>query len=611
MFGYRSPSGFDRDRLEQMTDQMALRGPDDRGIWVGSKGNIGFGHRRLSIIDLSELGHQPMHWADGRYTITFNGEIYNYQELREELIGQGRQFRSHSDTEVLLALFGRDGEHMCDRLRGMYAFAVYDEVTGAVFLARDPYGIKPLYYADHHGTFSFASTVRAVQCSKTYDDTMDPAGIVSFFVWGFVAGPNTLYKGIKELPAGHSMVVDSAGVHKPRRFFSLADTLAHAAEADVNQESMVEALKHAISDSVRAHMVADVPVGLYLSAGVDSTCLASSVVRQGLKPATLTLGFEEFRGTENDEVVAAEQVAACLGVEHKTMWVSRDEFSHDLADILINMDQPSVDGVNTYLVSKYARQAGFTVALSGLGGDEILGGYSSFNDVPKILNRTRWAAKTPWLGRGVRKVAGPVVSRFTSPKFAGLLEYGSTVGGAYMLRRSHFLPHELSEFLDPKLVVEGWNSLQSLQKLEALAGKSDSLYGKVALMEAQWYMQSQLLRDSDWAGMAHSIELRVPLVDIEVFKALAPFIAKGVPPRKKDLGECLDPAIKSLIVNRPKTGFSVPIRRWLMQEDEANNERSVRSFAKLVARSFGIPVDKKSGSHTVSEVVAEARSGTL
>ncbi|MBX3112206.1 MAG: asparagine synthase (glutamine-hydrolyzing) [Fimbriimonadaceae bacterium] len=611
MFNYRAESPVDADRVRQMCDSMVHRGPDDQGLWTDEKRQVTLGQRRLAIIDLSPLGHQPMHWADGRYTITFNGEIYNYQELREQLLSQGRQFRSHSDTEVLLALYERDGEEMCSLLRGMYAFVIYDKVEEKVFIARDPYGIKPFYYADCGGVFTFASTVKGVERSMKFDDSLDPAAVVSFFVWGYVATPHTLRKGIRELPAGHRMVVSKEGIGTPRQFYSLSETMARAAETSIRPEAMREALVEAVRDSIRHHLISDVPVGLFLSAGVDSTSLLSAMHGLGYPSTTLTLGFQEYRGTGLDEVGIAEQVAKQLDASHQTIWIEGKEFGSDLEDIVEKMDQPSVDGVNTYLVSKYARQAGFTVAVSGLGGDELLGGYVSFTQIPEIVKRTRWAAGMPWLGRGLRKLASPIVSRFTSPKMAGVFEYGGSVPGAYLLRRSHFLPHELFKFLDPEIVTKGWEELQTLQKLQDSARGGASTYEKVALLEAQWYMRNQLLRDSDWAGMAHSIELRVPLVDIKLFEAMAPFIVRGVAPHKDDLAACLHPSVRDTIVNRPKSGFSVPVRQWLMEEDASNSERSVRGFAKMIGRRFGIPVSTGPGGRPAVGPMADNRSGTF
>jgi len=608
MFSFRGDKRPTSSQVEAMTAAMSQRGPDDWGHWSSDTGNVVLGHRRLSIIDLSPLGHQPMHWQGQRYTIVFNGEIYNYQALRDELESSGRVFRSHSDTEVLLALYERDGEDMCRHLRGMYAFSIYDAEEDSLFLARDPYGIKPLYYSVQDGMLSFGSTCKAVLAAKCCDSSLDPCGVVSFFVWGYVVGPCTIYKGITELPAGHSLRVAAGRVGEPKEFYSLRKTLLDAAETDVRPANMREAFVEAVRDSVKCHLVSDVPVGLFLSAGIDSTSLLAEIVKSGYPVSTLTLGFKEYKDTENDEVPIAERVASFYGTKHRTAWIQGSEFSGDLADILLHMDQPSVDGVNTYLVSKYAREAGFKVAVSGLGGDEILGGYSTFSHVPKIMRTMGWAAKAPWLGRAARRVTRPILSKFTSPKYASLLEYGGSIGGAYTLRRAHFMPDELTGFLDPDLAKAGWSQLQSQQRLDSMADGLDNTHAAISLLESQWYMRYQLLRDSDWASMAHSVELRVPLVDVKLFESVVPYMARGAAPRKEDLVSCLDPAIRGLLLDRPKSGFSIPIRQWLMNENTSNSERSVRSFAKIVGRSFGLDIaSNKSASATGPVIEAQLR----
>lgn len=588
-FHYKGPGPVDEEAVLLMRDSMSHRGPDDAGIWTDDRRRVCLSQRRLSIIDLSPLGHQPMHGRDGRHTITYNGEIFNFEELRRGLEQKGWTFRSNSDTEVLLALYAEHGPEMCRDLRGMYALAVYDADEGSLFLARDPYGIKPLYYADFDGALTFASSVKAIQLGGWHDTSPDPAGIVSFFVWGHVAGPQTTVRGIRELPAGHAMRVGGSAPFEPRAFYDLTARFRELATERPEGESR-EILREALEDSVRHHFVSDVPVGLFLSAGLDSTCLLSTAVSLGFPATTLTLGFEEFRDDPRDEVPLAEAVAREFGTDHKTIWIHGSEFGADLEDILAKMDQPSIDGVNTYLVSKYARQAGFTVALSGLGGDELFGGYPSFTEVPAAVSRLRWASRVPGLGRGFRAVAGPILAKRTSPKYAGLLEYGGTMAGAYLLRRGHFLPHELTAFLEPDLVRDGWRALNSLPRIEALAAGACTPHGQVALMEAQWYMRGQLLRDSDWASMAHSVELRVPLVDVRLFERLAPMIAGPRPPTKRDMAASLARPLPDAVLNRPKSGFYVPVRDWLMQSDPTQTDRSIRGFSKVVGRAFGLPL---------------------
>jgi asparagine synthase (glutamine-hydrolysing) len=374
IFAYdeRAPA-VEPGELRSIRERMIRRGPDGAGEWLSPDHRIGLAHRRLSIIDLSDAGAQPMADASGRLHIVFNGEIYNYRELRAELEATGVRFRSHSDTEVLLHLFARHGEDMLVRLRGMFAFALWDSLRGKLFLARDPFGIKPLYYADDGRTLRVASQVKALLAGGAIDTAPDPAGHVGFHLWGHVPEPFTFFRGVRQLPAGTSLWVDASGCGRPKTFCDIAQLLAEAGRTPAAAASGTGPLTDAVADSVTHHLIADVPVGVFLSAGLDSTTLARSVSAQGADLRTVTLGFEEFRGTPQDEAPWAERVAAQLGARHQTIRVTRSDFTSHFEDLLDQMDQPTTDGVNSYFVSLAARRAGLKVALSGLGADEILG----------------------------------------------------------------------------------------------------------------------------------------------------------------------------------------------------------------------------------------------
>ena len=466
----------DEAELIAMRDSMGARGPDGAGLWLDPKKRAGLGHRRLSIIDLSAGGRQPMMLPERRLAIAFNGEIYNHRELRSALQGKGHQFRSTSDTEVLLHLYAEEGEAMLEKLRGMYAFALWDGAKESLFLARDPFGIKPLYWADDGKVFRAASQVKGLIAGGRVDLSPEPAGHVGFFLWGDVPEPYTLYRGIRELPAGHCSTITLAGEKRTRCFCSIPLLLAKAEEAMTMRElADKDRLRSALGDSIRHHLVADVPVGVFLSSGLDSTTIAALATEAGGQLRTITLGFEEFKGTINDETPLAEQVARHYGARHETVWVRRHDFENDLDDLLQAMDQPSSDGVNTYFISKIAAQAGLKVALSGLGGDELFGGYSSFHEIPRAVAALGSVHLPAWLGRGFRVMSGPVLKRFTSPKYAGLLEYGGHYGGAYLLRRGMFMPWELPEILDADLARQGWSELQTLARLAETAKSSAPL----------------------------------------------------------------------------------------------------------------------------------------
>ena len=407
IFAYNPCAGIPTDtELLATREAMRARGPDGAGAWWSGDRRCGLGHRRLAILDLSERAVQPMASGDGRYVVTFNGEIYNYPSLRKELEAEGVVFRSTSDTEVLLHLFARDGATMVHRLRGMYAFAIWDSIARRLFLARDPYGIKPLYTANDGWTFRFASQVKALLAGGAVSRDPEPAGLVGFHLFGSVPEPFTLYREIRALPAGHSQWVDAAGPREPEPFARLAAILADGARKAAPASELRERVRVGVSDSVRAHLLADVEVGIFLSAGVDSGSLLGLMRDAGQSNIrAITLAFEEFAGSHEDEAPLAARVARHYGASHVVRRVGKKEFDDDLPAIFDAMDQPSIDGVNTWFVSKAAKEAGLKVALSGLGGDELLAGYPSFLDLPRWRRRFGPLAAVPGLGRLARGLA--------------------------------------------------------------------------------------------------------------------------------------------------------------------------------------------------------------
>src|SRR5581483_8848873 len=492
IFAYESAAGrIDGEELLRTRDAMAARGPDGSGAWASEDGRAGLGHRRLSIIDLSRGGAQPMMSADGRLVVTFNGEIYNYRDLRRALTAKGCVFRSQSDTEVLLHLYAEKGEAMVHELRGMFAFAIWDCRQASLFLARDPYGIKPLYYAEDGRTFRFASQVKALLAGGAVSREPDPAGQVGFYLFGSAPEPFTMHRAIRALPAGSSLIVDRLGAREPRRFHSIAQVYCDAetgaaGQALANPARAQAELRDGLLDSVRHHLVADVPVGAFLSSGIDSGALVGLMRDAGAqKIRTVTLAFAEFRGRAEDEAGLAAQVAALYGAQHTTRVVTESEFAADLPRILEAMDQPSIDGINTWFVSKAARELGLKVAISGLGGDELLAGYGSFRDIPRWVRWMRAPSRMPLLGTATRAIAQRLARLWGgSPKAAGLLELGGTYAGAYLLRRGLFMPWELDRLLDPEVVRTGLERLAPLAAIDAeLQPRPHSARAKVATLE--------------------------------------------------------------------------------------------------------------------------------
>ena len=561
-------SAVDEAELVKTRDSMRARGPDGAGVWSSGKRRAALAHRRLSILDLSERAAQPMASADSRLVITFNGEIYNYPELKKELEADGVLFRTTSDTEALLHLYARFGPAMVHRLRGMFAFAIWDEVKQGLFLARDPYGIKPLYTANDGWTFRFASQVKALIAGGRVSREQEPAGIVGFHLFGIVPEPFTLYREIRSLPAGHTQWVDAAGPREPKAYASLAAILHDGALASAPSEELHQRVREAALNSTRAHLLSDVEVGVFLSAGVDSGALLGLMKDAGARDIrAITLAFEEFRGTPEDEAPYAALVAESYGARHVVRQVGEHEFRADLPLILEAMDQPSIDGVNTWFVAKAAKEAGLKVAISGLGGDELLAGYPSFTDVPRWRRRFGTLTHIPGLGALARHVLEAFVPRLKreQPKALSMFEYAGSWAGAYLLRRGLFLPHELPKFLGPDLVREGLRRLKPLQRLSASLDPDPlSDVARVCALESSHYLRNQLLRDADWAGMAHSLEIRVPFVDADTLQALAPWLRGLVPGTgKAALARAPSRPLPEEIMARAKTGFGVPTGAWM------------------------------------------------
>jgi asparagine synthase (glutamine-hydrolysing) len=598
------------EALTRLSDALATRGPDASGQWVSGSRILGFAHRRLSIIDVDARSDQPMHSTDGRYTIVFNGEIYNYQELRSDLEKKGRGFRTTGDTEVLLQMYAEYGADMLVRLRGMYAFGIWDELAQELFLARDPFGIKPLYYAEGEGNFYFASQVKALVTAPDVDLREEPAGHVGFFVWGSVPEPYTLYRGIHCLPSGTWMRATREGISKPRQFASPAGEFSKFG-LDEMPQSETEAnvrLHDALRETVRMHEISDVPVAVFLSAGIDSGVVTALAAEAGNEVETLTLGFDLLRDTAEDETQTASRVAQHYGLPHYSRYIDRPAFMAHRERLLEKMDQPTIDGVNTYFISWLAHERGFKVALSGLGGDELFGGYPSFRQLPFMVWSLRPTNAVPFVGRAWRIMTSAVISRFTSPKYASLFEYGGTWGGAYLLRRGLFMPWELPQILDPELVRTGWRDLASIESMNGLtrplakvagATAAQTEFLRVSALEMSYYMRTQLLRDADWAGMAHSVEIRVPLVDMTLLRQLAPLRASRFSPRKPKIAECLRKPLPAEVLRRPKSGFGVPVREWMQDSPD----RGLRHWATHVYRALytrGTPVRSKAAAALVS-----------
>lgn len=554
------------EAVRLMCDRMLSRGPNAVSYWSDPNSCLTFGHRRLSIIDLDSRANQPMTVDDGRYVIVFNGEIYNFRELRSTLEGKGETFRTESDTEVLLKLYRLEGEGMLSRLRGMFAFAVWDRQVRSLFLARDPYGIKPLYMARCNQGWMFASQVKALLASGLLDRAPDPFGQMGFWLLGSVPEPRTWFRDISALPAGSWCRFAHDGTRTgPHSYWNIADAWREAPVCRATSAEVQEVVRTAVTESVRHHLVADVPVGLFLSGGVDSGSLAGLMKDCG--PALIqgvTLAFNEFKGNHEDEVPAAAAIARRYGIHHHIRTVTREEFEADLPSILSAMDQPSIDGINTWFASKAIAEIGLKVVISGVGGDELFYGYPSFRQLPALVSRWKMLSAIPGMRIGANLALEQIARHSGNVRWRWLTRQAESLYGAYWLRRGLYTPDDLPSLMGPELASEALREEDPAILVQSLAGSlPEDGMAAVGQIESMAYLRNQLLRDSDWASMAHSVELRTPLVDAWLLRHLMPVLRSFGHLKGKAL-LAASPAVplSEVIIHRVKTGFGVPLGMW-------------------------------------------------
>jgi asparagine synthase (glutamine-hydrolysing) len=542
------------DALDAMRRSIRHRGPDDEGVWTASHGQAGFAHTRLSILDLTSAGHQPMQSPDGRLTITFNGEIYNFQELRRSLERRGATFRTRTDTEVILAAYGLDGPACFETLRGMFALAIWDEADRSCVLARDRFGIKPLYYHAAGGRLTFASEVKALLASGAVAAELDPQGLFGYFLTGTVPEPHTLVRNVKCLDAG-SYLTWKTGSQSSHRYWNLrfAD--------QAGDSEPVESARRALLDSVAHHFVSDAPVGIFLSGGVDSTALVALAREAGQQDLhTFSLAFP---GEPDNEGAIAAETARHFGTTHAEWAIDAATGRELFGKFLEAGDQPSIDGLNVFAVSKFARDRGMKVVLSGLGSDELFGGYPSFDGVPRLHAWNRrlgsLGALRPALGRRIADAASDPRWR----RLGDLFTQPADLAHAYQTFRGVFT-HDESRALVERYT--GQSVCPSADGFDAAMPDDPTPRDAVSRLELSRYMRNQPLRDGDTMSMAWGLELRVPFLDGPLVDTVSA-VPAGVrlQPAKKFLLQAV-PEIPPWVVAQPKRGFTFPFQRWLDDE---------------------------------------------
>jgi len=536
------------------------RGPDDSGTYVVTSSGpkpycVWMGSRRLAIQDLSPAGHQPMVDTASGDAISFNGEIYNFRELRDSLAKEGCRFQSLCDTEVALQSWRRAGLDGVRQWRGMFAAALWDQRKEELWLVRDDWGIKPLYYYWDSESFAFCSEVRALLAGGIVQRKLEWRAVEGYLRFGAVQDPLTMVEGVYALLPGHALRWSNGQVEIER----FAKPL-HPAELESTE------LETELRNIVRQQLVSDVPVTVFLSGGVDSS-IVSLLARQeaGQGVNTMSVVFDEAEYTEGPY---ARRVAKHIGTEHHEVLLRPCELRDKLGEVIKRMDQPTSDGINSYVISEAARQAGFTVALTGLGGDEFFGGYGTFWRTPRLAYLLEWCRKVPTAARAAGRIMAPGFARMrgASRKFSQYLRYATFQEHPFFLQRTLFFPPQIRRLCwgRPSLFAQLAASAR-LQELLEDAAELDEL-NQVSYLEARTYMANTLLRDGDQMSMAHSLELRVPLVD----QKLAAY-AFALPGKNKGLGKepklllrrAFERQLPKEVFQRKKMGFTLPFDLWL------------------------------------------------
>jgi asparagine synthase (glutamine-hydrolysing) len=561
----------------RMVAALAHRGPDGRAVQTLDAGpgvSVAFGHTRLAILDLSPDGRQPMPNPGTGDWITHNGEVYNFAELRSELRIPGREeasggggWRSRTDTETILHAYGKWGEQCLERLRGMFAFAIWDARRRRLFAARDRLGIKPLYYFTGDGFFLFASEVRALIASGLVPRRLDRQATWEFLGYQSVPSPRTLVEGVSALPPGGWLRVKIDGTVETHDYWDLLER----ASAEARTATPAESRRHVgdlLREAIDLHLVSDVPVGTFLSGGIDSSAVVALIREAGQVPRTFSVAFPE---RAYDETHHARRIAARFGADHSEILLKESDLLDQLPDALGAMDQPTGDGVNTYVVSRAVRSAGMKVALSGLGGDEFFGGYPSFHRAKRAARcLTLWGR----LPAALRASAGRAVgvlgdTSIRGAKLAALVESDGTLPAMFPILRQLLSRSQRRALLADSFrcdVDEGRDAYVGLLESAFASAPRADTFARISYAEGRTYMHDVLLRDTDQMSMAHGLEVRVPLLDHRLVEYLmglpdAHKRPNGIP--KRLLIESLGGLLPDEVVRRPKQGFVLPLAPWM------------------------------------------------
>lgn len=562
------PIAENQRRVTAMCNVLAHGGPDDEGI--NTEGYAVFGHRRLAIIDLTNNGHQPMADVAGKVWITFNGEIYNYVNLRQELLAAGAVFKSQTDTEVIVQAYIIWGTSAFAKLRGMFAFALHDVLEQKVYLVRDTMGIKPLYYHVKNGALSFASELRAFKAANIENEE-DKAWKIKFLAFGHIPEPQTTLKNVLSLPKGNMLCWDiNSATYSVTKYAKASNLplITHASTARA-------AVQQALAAAVKRQLIADAPIGVFLSGGIDSsllTLMASAQKHRQLNTVSIFFNEQSYDEHAFQKIISAE----IEGNKHSHL-VTQKQFNEGLTEFITAMDMPTMDGINSYFISKYAHQDGLKAVLSGLGADELFGGYPSFNRI-SYLQKLQKAppallkAIAPFFDDRYKKLA--YLSR---PEQLAL----------YLSMRALFAPPDIAALLNCT-EYEVYNVIFDNQTYHQC--NSCNSFQLASKLETDIYMQNQLLRDTDVMSMSHGLEVRVPFLDEDlqaIVQSIQPHLRFDKKQPKKLLIDSFNDILPKAVWSRPKMGFSFPLQKWMSQHGAITNEQFYDStYKRNVIKGF-------------------------
>jgi asparagine synthase (glutamine-hydrolysing) len=567
-----------RNCISKMNKKMAHRGPDDEGIF--SDINIALGQRRLSIIDLSSAGHQPMWSNDKRYCIVYNGELYNFRELRFDLERSSRgssempyHFITNSDTEVILAAYSRWGKDCLSRFNGMFGFAIWDAVKKELFIARDRLGVKPIYYCLKNNNLVFSSELRSLLESEITPRKINKNGLMDYIRYQTVHAPQTIVQDVFMLMPGHY-------IHAGTNAFNIVkywdiNQFIPAAHVGYSYEEVCEQVRTLFEKAVQRRLVADVPFGAFLSGGIDSSAVVgmmSKVSSTQVKTFSVIFDDKQF-----SEAAYARLIANKFNSEHHEIKLTPDTFKNEIGAALMAIDHPSGDGPNTYVVSKATKHAGITMALSGLGGDELFAGYDIFNRSLR-MEKLKWLSGIPGISiaAAINKALKPGVA---SSKLQALLKQNTlSFANTYPLSRQVLLENDIIKLIQEQYVPK--NAVKEI--IKNIKVNNSGIISAVSIAEVSTYMQNVLLRDTDQMSMAHALEIRVPFLDYELVQFVIglPDSFKIPVSPKKLLVDAMGDILPSEIVNRPKMGFTLPWKNWLKTDLRSLCEQNLQELGR-------------------------------